>query len=221
MQSISLPALLEQYWHVTLPVPAPDRVDVVEAIRRQENFLRQQLPAWLVRRFDRGFARSNTVHPDTGWALYSICTASQARHIFETGTYWGYSTAYLAAALVDQGQSGRVYSFDLYPHAGQHIPKSLRPHVELHRGKPSVETMPAVLQTVVPDVFFQDSRHDYAGVLAELQVVAPYLQPGAVVLLHDFVEPNVRQAAIDGLPGYHLYVLETQDPQQLGVAIKA
>jgi len=220
MEVISLHEFLRKHWNVTDVSGYPNGMDVVEAIRKRESRLRQLLPPQLVRRLDAGFARSNTVHPDTGHALYAICRASGANHVFETGTYWGYSTAYLAAALEDARATGKVHSFDIYPRAGKHIPKSLRSRIELYLGKPSVETMPAVLEKVVPDLFFQDSRHDYEGVTEELKVVAPYLKPGSVILFHDFVEPNVKQAAIDVLHDYTIYVLDLQDPQQLGVAVR-
>lgn len=220
MEVISLRELLKKHWDVPARSTYPYASDVVETIRQRENRLRKLLPSKLIRRLDAGFARSNTVHPDTGQALYTICRASHANHVFETGTYWGYSTAYLAAALEDSCAAGKVHTFDIYPRAGEHIPKSLLPRIELYRGKPSVETMPGVLEKVVPDVFFQDSRHDYEGVTEELKVVAPYLKAGAVILFHDFVEPNVRQAATDILHNYTIYVLDSGDPQQLGIAIK-
>lgn len=220
MECISLQEFLGKHWHLTDVSSVPNGMNVVEAIRQRENKLRNLLPPQLVRRFDAGFARSNTVHPDTGHALYAICRASHANHVFETGTYWGYSTAYLAAALEDTHATGKVHTFDIYPRAGKHIPKSLQSRIELYRGKPSVEMMPKVLEKVAPDVFFQDSRHDYEGVTEELKVVSPYLKQGALILFHDFVEPNVRQAAIDVLHNYTIYVLDSQDPQQLGVAVK-
>lgn len=140
--------------------------------------------------------------------------------MFETGTYWGYSTAYLAAALRDRN-AGKVYTFDIYPKAGKHIPRSLMPHIEIHRGEPSTVAMPPVLEKVTPGLFFQDSRHDYEGVADELKIVVPRLPKGAVILFHDFVEPNVSRAAVDHLPGYNVYVLRTDDPQQLGIALPA
>jgi hypothetical protein len=53
--------------------------------------------------------------------------------------------------------------------------KAFVPALNSIEGKPSIEMMPGVLEKVVPDVFFQDSRHDYEGVTEELNVVAPYL----------------------------------------------
>ena len=248
METITLAQFCRQHGGMQDAGALPDGVARVDAMRQREMALKNYLPGWMIRRLDAGMARSNTVHPDTGRALYALCRAFRVRNVFETGTYWGYSTAYLAAALSDQseqsGQSdrqgpekgnggnrengtkgkdadaGRVWTFDIYPRAGSHIPRGLRPRVELVRGLPATQSMPAVLQSVTPDLFFQDSRHDYEGVTEELQMVAPHLRAGAIVLLHDFVEPAVQQAAHDALQGYALYRLEGQDPQQLGVAIK-
>lgn len=100
----------------------------------------------------------------------------------------GYATSYLAAGLIGDG---KVYSFDIYPHAGRHIPRTLRQRVELHRGKPSIEAMPPILERATPDIFFQDSRHDYIAVVDELRIVAPYLKARAVVLFRDFVLPTL------------------------------
>ncbi|WP_373529150.1 hypothetical protein [Nostoc sp.] len=47
-----------------------------------------------------------------------------------------------------------------------------------------------------------------------------YLKSGSVILFHDFVEPNVRNAAIDLLHNYTIYILESEDSQQLGLAVK-
>lgn len=197
------------------------QVGDVDSVLSRENRLRKFLHPGIVRRLDAGFARSNTVHPDTGRALYAICRAVAPACVFETGTYWGYSTAYLAAAVRDSGH-GMVHTFDIYARAGKHLPHALRPHVQMHRGLPSVECMPQVLEACAPGLFFQDSRHDYEGVLEELQMAAPCMQPGSVILVHDFVEPEVRRAVRQALKEdeYKACVLDGADPQQLCVAIK-
>jgi hypothetical protein len=198
---------------------ATEAIATVEGKREREHFLRRLFPPILVRRLDRGFARSNTVHPDTARALYAVARAVRAEVTIETGTYWGYSTSILAQAARDEGR-GVIHSFDLYPKAGAHIPKALRPWIRLHRGKPATESMPTVLADLPrPKLFFQDSVHDYGGVVAELTVARAWLALGAVVLFHDFVEDAVLTAAHDGLPGYWVARIEGDDPQQVGIAI--
>ena len=222
MQEITLDEFLMEYYGHSYEFVAnkQEAVQQVNHDRDREMSMRKAIDPRIVRRLDAGFARSNTVHPDTGKALYSICYASGTRNVFETGTYWGFSTAYLASALKDK-QGGKVYTFDIYQKAGKHIPKSLMPYVEMHRGQPSTEMMPSVLAKVTPELFFQDSRHDYEGVKEELEVVAPQLPLNSVILFHDFIAPEVRRAAVDVLDGYTIYVLESSDPQQVGVAVKA
>lgn len=217
--TIELKDLLWKYWKKDVSTYS-DGVETVETLRHRENRFRRYLPDKIVRRMSLSFARSSTVHPETGQALYALCSALHPEYVFETGTYWGYSTCYLAAALRDNGR-GIVHSFDIYPHAGKHLLKSLHPYVELHLGKPAAEAMPPILREMNPTLFFQDSRHDYEGVSEELHIVAPYLKNGSVILLHDFIVEGVRQAAIDELPGYEIYILSSGDPQQLGVAIKS
>lgn len=214
---LSLDEVLEQHLHAPLH-EIGSALELVEGKRDREAWLRRFLPPQIVRRLDRGFARSYTVQPSTARSLYAVARAVRPAVMFETGTYWGYSTAILAAAARDAGV-GVVHSFDLYPHAGKHIPVSLMPWVTLHRGMPATESMPAVLAAVQPELFFQDSVHDYDGVLAELRVAAPHLPPGAVVLFHDFVVDGVVQAAVDALPGFFVAQIAGDDPQQFGIAI--
>lgn len=193
-------------------------VAAVSDARAREMRLLRWIPPRLLRRLDRGFARSFTICPDTARALYAIARAVHPATTLETGTYWGYSTAVLAAAARDAG-AGMVHSFDLYPRAGAHIPDALRPWIRLHLGLPATEAMPALLAESAPQLFFQDSVHDYDGVLAELQVAVPMLAKEAVVLFHDFSGEGVRQAAVEGLPSYFLAQIDVDDPQQLGIAI--
>ena len=198
---------------------ALDAVALVDDMRAREMRLRKWIPAKILRRFDKGFARSNTIQPSTARALYAITRAARADVILETGTYWGYSTAVLAAAARDSGV-GSVHTFDLYKHAGQHIPKSLLPWVTMYRGEPATATMPRVLPALPrARVFFQDSVHDYDGVLAELRAASPFLATNSVVLFHDFIVEGVRKAAMDGLPNHQVGLVEVDDPQQLGIAL--
>lgn len=220
MEKIRLDEFLMHYYKLLSEEIATKEQAIQQVIhdRDRELAMRKIIDPRVVRRLDAGFARSNTVHPDTGKALYSICYASGTQNVFESGTYWGFSTAYLASALKDK-RGGKVYTFDIYQKAGKHIPKSLMTYVEMHKGHPATEMMPPVLTKIVPELFFQDSRHDYIGVREELEVIAPHLKLNAVVVFHDFVEPEVRRAATDVLKGYSLYVLDNTDPQQLGVAV--
>jgi hypothetical protein len=216
--TLSLEDVLERYLGVPL-YDGGQAIQTVECTRSRESRLRRWLPVKLVRRLDRGFARSDTVQPDTARSLYAIARALHPLLTVETGTYWGYSTAILAAAARDSGV-GLVHSFDLYPRAGAHIPDSLRPWVHLHLGAPATESMPRVLsELAAPTLFFQDSVHGYEGVLAELQTALPFLAPDAVVVLHDFVLDGVRRAAVDALHGFFIAQIAGNDPQQLGIAI--
>lgn len=217
--SVSLKEFVRTHFGSEPVPPPPDVQGSATRARSRELLLRAWLPAWIVRRVDRGFARSNTVAPDTASALYAIVRGLHARMVIETGTYWGFSTAILAAAVRDEG-GGMVHSFDIYPRAGAHIPPPLMRWITLHRGRPSSEALPELLLRGAPDLFFQDSRHDYAGVTEELRLVAPRLRPGGVILFHDWVLPEVRQAAQDELGGWALAQVAGDDPQQLGAAVK-
>ena len=218
--TLSLRELIVEHLHAAVvdDAGAQAAVDAVDALRARESTLRRWIPARLLRRLDRGFARSYTIQPDTARALYAIARAIRPAVIVETGTYWGYSTAVLAAAVRDS-RLGIVHSYDIYPKAGAHIPADLRAFIHLHLGRPATTALPELLSTSAPQLVFQDSVHDYDGVLAELRVLAPRLAPRAVVLFHDFVLEGVRAAAVDGLPGFTIAQLDVDDPQQLGVAL--
>lgn len=222
MEKIRLDEFLNHYYNYSLEETSLDE-EVIQQVnhdRNRELTMKKMIDPRIVRRLDSGFARSNTVHPDTGTALYSICYACGAHNVFETGTYWGFSTSYLASALKDKG-AGKVHTFDIYEKAGKHIPKNLLPFIDLHRGHPSVEMMPPVLSHITPELFFQDSRHDYEGVKEELEIIMPHLKQDAVVIFHDFIEPEVKRAAIEVLDGFRFYILDSDDPQQVGIAINS
>ena len=214
---ISLDEFLRERFRATATEPPADALEPMVRLLARETFLRKWLPPQLVRRLDPGFARSNTVHPDSARALFAIARAAQPTIVVETGTYWGFSTSILAAA-VRAAKGTAVHTFDLYPKAGAHIAPAVRAWVVLHRGRPSVEAMPPVLATLTPDLFFQDSRHDYDGVRDELRIVAPHMAATGVILLHDWVDANVRRAAADHLPGWEFARIAGDDPQHLGVA---
>ena len=201
---------------IVLPGPAVERVN---QDRKRELWLRRWVPEGVLRQLSHSFARSNTVHPSTAQALYSLARALTPEMIIETGTYWGYATTYLAAAVADSG-SGQVWSFDLWAQAGQCIPNSLRPFVQLMSGRPSVESLPEVLSKFQPKLFFQDSLHDYQGVLSELKLVAPCMPAGSIIVFHDFIVDGVRKAARDRLPDWQILQLAVDDPQQLGIALR-
>ncbi len=223
METVSLENFIRTAFNVAIPaldfLGQQDIAHKLNSKRIKEKKLLSLLPAFLVRRIDSGFARSLTIHPQTAKALYYICLYGPIENVFETGTCWGYSTAYLASALKKKN-GGKVYTFDIYEKAGRHIPDELLPQVELIRGEPSVLTMPTVLEHVKPQLFFQDSRHDYAGVQEELEIVAPQMEKGSVILIHDFVYPEVSRAVKETLKDFELLVLDNEDPQQLGMAVK-
>lgn len=217
MERVRLDDLLRQI-DPDAPAVSPQAIAQIDGVRASELSIRRFLPDFVIRRLSRAFSRSNTVHPETALALYAIARVLDAREIVETGTYWGYSTTYLAAAVRDNG-GGMVRTFDLYAHAGKHIPSAFAPYVEKHLGKPSTETLPEALRGRMPDLFFQDSRHDYTGVFEELEIVAPLLRPDGVILFHDFIAPEVVRAAQEALPGWRLLAIDNTDPQILGIAL--
>lgn len=105
-----------------------------------------------------------------------------AKEVLETGTFHGYSTSILAAAVRDNG-GGRVTTVDPWtvPHLWEGT--ELEPYIEW-LPKPSQEAS-AELQGREFDALVIDSEHTYRQASLELQLFEPMLRNGGVMFLHD------------------------------------
>ncbi len=137
-------------------------------------------------------------HGDSALAriCYALCRAAKPDLLVETGVAYGVSSAYLLAALRQNG-NGHLHSIDRFPfdptaeqRVGALVSTDLRDRWTLHKGTGRT-VLPRLLPTLGKVGFFlHDSRHTYRNILGEMEAVTPYLTPGALVLADD-IERNV------------------------------
>ena len=117
---------------------------------------------------------------------YQLCRASDARRIVEIGTSYGVSTLYLAAAVRDNvsagGGSGVVIGSEHEPEkasaARKHFAQAGLSHlVELREGdlRETLKSIEGPVDFVLVDIWIAMAR-------PALELVAPYLRPGAIVV---------------------------------------
>ncbi|QYJ15731.1 hypothetical protein Rxycam_01559 [Rubrobacter xylanophilus DSM 9941] len=128
-------------------------------------------------------------------ACYLLCRLLRPRMVLETGVAYGVSSAFLLAALEENGR-GELHSVDLpplRPRAGRFwgiaVPEEFRGRWMLHRGS-SRRVLPGLLAELGEvDLFLHDSLHTLQNMRFEFGAVWPRLRPGGAVLADD-VERN-------------------------------
>src|SRR5881227_1974372 len=122
------------------------------------------------------------IGPATGHLCYLLARLSHARHVFELGSGFGYSTAWFARAVKENG-GGTVYHV-VWDEA---LSRRARTHlrtlgfdgvVEYHVGE-AVQTLRQTAGTF--DLIFNDI--DKEGYPASLPVVTEKLRPGGVLIV--------------------------------------
>ncbi|BBL80002.1 hypothetical protein RxyAA322_18560 [Rubrobacter xylanophilus] len=128
-------------------------------------------------------------------ACYLLCRLLRPAVVLETGVAYGVSSAFLLAALEENGH-GELHSVDLpplRPRAGHFwgiaVPEEFRGRWTLHRGS-SRRVLPGLLAELGEvDLFLHDSLHTLRNMRFEFGAVWPRLRPGGAVLADD-VERN-------------------------------
>jgi predicted O-methyltransferase YrrM len=126
------------------------------------------------------------IGPASGCLCYQVARMIGARRIFELGSGFGYSTAWFARAVVENG-GGEVYHVvwdkDLSQQARKHLAvlgyeKIVRYHVG--------EAVQALRETAGPfDLIFNDINKE--GYAASLPVIAEKLRPGGVLIVDNML----------------------------------
>jgi predicted O-methyltransferase YrrM len=117
---------------------------------------------------------------------YQLCRANNARRIVEIGTSYGVSTLYLAAALRDNmrgsGGDGVVIGTEYEPEkakaARQHFAEAgLSDLIDLREGdlRETLQRLEGPVDFVLIDIWISMAR-------PALELVAPHLRPGAIVV---------------------------------------
>ena len=113
---------------------------------------------------------------------YWLARMVGARQILETGTYLGYSTCHLAAAVRDNG-GGQVTTVD--PWVLPHLWDGSELQSFVHWiPKASQDALAEILGCRF-DILVIDSVHTYAQSSWELAHFEPLLRPGGLILMHD------------------------------------
>lgn len=148
--------------------------------------------------------------PRGGWldvlkGVYALVRCTRPSTILETGVgIVGASSAFFLEALRRNG-TGQLWSIDpdrfysIYGiHCGAGIPDELKVRHTLVRGESRV-AMPALLPSLRRvDIFMHDGCHTYSNMAREYRSVAPFLQPGGLLISDD-----VWNSAIDEFAAEH------------------
>ena len=136
----------------------------------------------------RDFRRDKLVALDRDKAefCYQLCRATEARRIVEIGTSYGVSTLYLAAAVRDNvraaGGDGVVIGTEYEPNKaaaarGHFEQAGLSRFIELREGdlRETLRQIDGPVDFVLVDIWIAMAR-------PALELVAPHLKPGAIVV---------------------------------------
>jgi predicted O-methyltransferase YrrM len=165
---------------------------LLERLHRQSDEQLQAMTAYASRN-DNDPARLKAFRSDKLVALdrdkaelcYQLCRALSARRIVEIGTSYGVSTLYLAAALRDNlknGGEGIVIGTEYEPakaaQARAHFDEAgLSQFIDLREGdlRETLKTLAGPIDFVLVDIWIAMAR-------PAIELVAPHLRPGAIVL---------------------------------------
>ncbi|MDZ7816448.1 MAG: O-methyltransferase [Planctomycetota bacterium] len=142
-----------------------------------------QLIAMERRAREQGFP---IIGPEAGIFCYQIARLMNAKEIFELGSGFGYSTAFFALAVRDNG-GGKVHHTEWdrqkSDEAGEYLSAmGLADYVEFHVGE-AVELLKT--HEVPFDIIFNDI--DKEGYPASLDVIEPRLREGGVLIIDNML----------------------------------
>jgi hypothetical protein len=167
-------------WVSGVAAVSGDRAAAVIAEAREDPELRRRVRAAAARRWWWA-KRSPPFGKRLGW--YALVRLLCPALVIETGVHDGLGALLLLRALernADDGQPGRLISFDINPAAGWMV--GSHPLWEL-RIEPAAQGMPRLLaEGAELGLFIHDSLHTYANERAELQTAARHLAPRGVLI---------------------------------------
>lgn len=147
------------------------------------------------------------ISPEEGSVLYDLCVQVGARATVEVGLGYGFSTAYLLAAL-DSNGGGFHTAIDPFQQTdwrgiGQTTARSLvansrklKPASFTLVEAPSHWALPALHQSGARfDVTFIDGYHRFDDVLVDFTLAAPMCPLGGTIVLHDMWLDSIASVA--------------------------
>jgi Methyltransferase domain len=144
------------------------------------------------------------------WVITRLC---KPRLVVETGVWYGLGSAMLLRALelnAQEGDEGRLISFDPDPTGGWLVPKRLKPMWTWVQSTTD-DALQTTLQGQQVDFFIHDTPSDYGRERAELEAARRHSAPGAVLLSSNGENtPALREICAEhGMP-YHHYPYAAQ-----------
>ncbi len=124
-----------------------------------------------------------SVEVEVGRLWYSLVMLLRPRYVLETGTYFGYSTCMIAAALRDLGDERHVTTID--PEERDHLWRGTRLAPLIRWINMMSQDAAADLAGSKFDLLVLDSDHHYNTIIAELMLFEPMLRRGGSILMHD------------------------------------
>lgn len=138
---------------------------------------------------------AGNVHPHTALILFSLALNARPKNIIETGTFYGYSTMYLAKACEIWGD-GKVYTIDTNSTLIEESIKENK-YIECLTGS-SLDVLPDLVKELEEVHFaFLDSWKRIA--FSEFRLIEPYLADGGVVVFHDTQFLNTGRSLYNAL----------------------
>lgn len=125
---------------------------------------------------------AGNIHPHTAMVLWVLVVNMRPTVIIETGTFYGYSTWFLAQAL-HWWNEGTVYTID--PDF-RYVAECVRQHprVKMIPGR-SLDVLPKLLYDLEGEVHFAFLDSYKRQALAEFQMLDKAIVPGGIVAFHD------------------------------------
>jgi predicted O-methyltransferase YrrM len=158
---------------------------------------------------------------------YLACRLLKPTIAVETGVAYGVTSAYILAALDENGQ-GSLHSVDLAPLGGDAsswvgalAPERLRSRWQLHVGT-SRAKLPEILALGPIDFFLHDSLHTYSTMRWEMQTAWASLRPGGVMMADDIQSNNAFRevSAGDGVARSIVIRSESKDGAAFGFILR-
>lgn len=167
-----------------------------------------------------------SVELEVGRLWHALVLLQRPRLVLETGTFSGYSTCCIAAALAALGGERCVYTIDPEPRTPIWKGTELAPFI--HPVVARSQDAAPQFADVTFDMLVLDSDHHYDTIITELALYEPRLAVGGLILLHDtlffdgvgaavsqlLAQPRFRGVTLD-TPRHH----EFNTPRCPGVTI--
>jgi XTP/dITP diphosphohydrolase len=147
---------------------------------------------------------------DTGRFLYENVLKEKPKVVLEFGTSIGYSALWIAKALMEIGEGGRLFTVESHKERGDFAAKNfeevgIESVVTLVRGHaPEVVTADKVLEGLIFDMaFFDSTKYEH---LSYFDAVYPRLKKGGVIIVDNVIshgEGNMMRKFIDMMMSHH------------------